>query len=625
MSSNSIHFAAIRFGNNVLFDTNLSTLSTPTVVFNNTIGVNTSTSAPSYIFSVDGNTKVIGTITASNLTYGSSNLNNITVNQLNLQQNGNAPFIRAPSLSFTHQGYIATNENTAYKHLNVHGTIVASNLEFLGPAYIQNSNIYSRPAHNTFFISPTAPPSDTSNFQLQIQGLNSNFATPPQVFYNGFHLSYSNQASNDYQFTTHYSPSLDQTILTVTLNVPAKPADLIDIYVSPNYSTNDDPAMLFQTIKLGPWNSNQFLYTYQSVGIATSLPQTNPLYALTSPQTYAENLIADSLTATDILPENITTSNITNLTLTTALSLILTPSTSNITLTGNLTLPSLSFSNVEMPTAPYHLPYLSNILVAPYTTSPFPSFSNNYITSRVAISTSLPLTALNQPSLTISGSLSTTHLTLYTANDIPYLIPSNWNTSPSLPQSIFTLSNVAINTLPLTIQQTTSPSLHIEGSVTLSNLQTPISTLTTSAAVSSPSLIGMVSYFAGNQPQPGWLECNGAYVSSNQYPALYTYLQTSYGSLSNEFFKLPDLRGEFIRSSSPSQLPATFQNAALQEHNHSWEFATQSILFNPTVTSNTFAILTGSTSNAIGTPQHAITSNETRPRNIALLPCILAV
>ena len=356
MSSNSIHFAAIRFGNNVLFDTNLSTLSTPTVVFNNTIGVNTSTSAPSYIFSVDGNTKVLGTITASNLTYGSSNLNNITVNQLNLQQNGNAPFLRAPSLSFTHQGYIATNENTAYKHLNVHGTIIADNLEFLGPAPIENSNIYSKTTQQSFYISPTSPPSDTSNFQLQIPGLNSNFSTPPQVFYNGFHLSYSNQASNDYRFTSTYSPAQDQTILTVTLNVPAKPADLIDIYVSPNYSTNDDPALLFQFIKFGPWDSNEFLYTYQSVGIATSLPQTNPLYALTSPQTYASNLVADTLTATDILPEHITTSNITNSTLTTALNLILTPSsTSNVTLTGNLTLPSLSFSNVQMPTAPYNL------------------------------------------------------------------------------------------------------------------------------------------------------------------------------------------------------------------------------------------------------------------------------
>ena len=142
-----------------------------------------------------------------------------------------------------------------------------------------------------------------------------------------------------------------------------------------------------------------------------------------------------------------------------------------------------------------------------------------------------------------------------------------------------------------------------------------------SSSISSPSLIGMVSYFAGTTPQPGWLECNGAYVSSNQYPLLYTYLQTSYGAFSNEFFKLPDLRGEFIRSSSPSQLPATSQTAALQAHNHSWEFATQSILLNSTVTSNTFAILAGSISNAVGTPQHAITSNETRPHNIALLPC----
>ena len=44
----------------------------------------------------------------------------------------------------------------------------------------------------------------------------------------------------------------------------------------------------------------------------------------------------------------------------------------------------------------------------------------------------------------------------------------------------------------------------------------------------------------------GWLECNGAAVSTTTYAALYAYIGTAYGSGAGTF-NLPDYRGKFLR------------------------------------------------------------------------------
>jgi hypothetical protein len=58
---------------------------------------------------------------------------------------------------------------------------------------------------------------------------------------------------------------------------------------------------------------------------------------------------------------------------------------------------------------------------------------------------------------------------------------------------------------------------------------------------------GTIISFAGPNPPSGWLLCDGATVTKNDYPYLYTAIGYTYGktSLTNQF-KLPDLRGRMM-------------------------------------------------------------------------------
>ena len=63
---------------------------------------------------------------------------------------------------------------------------------------------------------------------------------------------------------------------------------------------------------------------------------------------------------------------------------------------------------------------------------------------------------------------------------------------------------------------------------------------------------GMIGPYAGQNVPKGWLLCNGAAVNSQDYPALYAAIGTSWGNGSddsdpNTDFNLPDLGGRFLR------------------------------------------------------------------------------
>lgn len=58
---------------------------------------------------------------------------------------------------------------------------------------------------------------------------------------------------------------------------------------------------------------------------------------------------------------------------------------------------------------------------------------------------------------------------------------------------------------------------------------------------------GIVGHFAMDTPPEGWLRCNGADVSRTTYAALFAAIGTRFGSANGSTFRLPDLRGEFIR------------------------------------------------------------------------------
>lgn len=61
------------------------------------------------------------------------------------------------------------------------------------------------------------------------------------------------------------------------------------------------------------------------------------------------------------------------------------------------------------------------------------------------------------------------------------------------------------------------------------------------------SKVGEIAFFARNTPPQGWLECNGANLNRSVYSTLFNVIGTTFGYYSSTTFKIPDLRGQFIR------------------------------------------------------------------------------
>ncbi|MDK2956535.1 MAG: hypothetical protein PWQ57_2031 [Desulfovibrionales bacterium] len=58
---------------------------------------------------------------------------------------------------------------------------------------------------------------------------------------------------------------------------------------------------------------------------------------------------------------------------------------------------------------------------------------------------------------------------------------------------------------------------------------------------------GAVLAYGASLPPDGWLECDGSALSRTTYADLYAVIGTTFGYTSSSTFKLPDLRGEFLR------------------------------------------------------------------------------
>lgn len=137
---------------------------------------------------------------------------------------------------------------------------------------------------------------------------------------------------------------------------------------------------------------------------------------------------------------------------------------------------------------------------------------------------------------------------------------------------------------------------------------------------------GAVMHFAMNAPPTGWLECNGSAVSRTTYSSLFSAIGTTFGTGDgSSTFNLPDLRGEFIRGWDDGRgidAGRTFGSAqadGIKSHLHSvtniqWVGSGGEIGVNAGGNQNVKELGTYSTASTGGA--------ETRPRNIALLPCI---
>ncbi len=142
----------------------------------------------------------------------------------------------------------------------------------------------------------------------------------------------------------------------------------------------------------------------------------------------------------------------------------------------------------------------------------------------------------------------------------------------------------------------------------------------------SPS--GQIAFFAGRNAPAGWLKANGAAVSRTAYAALFAAIGTTYGAGNGSTtFKLPDLRGEFVRGwddgrgIDTGRALGSAQADEFKAHRHK------------TYSSTEFAAADGeiwarqvSNSGQYHDGKAYYTSSdgggETRPRNIALLACI---
>ena len=193
---------------------------------------------------------------------------------------------------------------------------------------------------------------------------------------------------------------------------------------------------------------------------------------------------------------------------------------------------------------------------------------------------------------------------------------------------------------------------------------TVTNTTTTNNVDNTP--IGTVTWFATATAPTGYLECDGSSKSRSTYSDLFAVLGVAYGSVDSTHFTLPDLRGEFIRGwdhgkgVDVARVFGSKQLDELKKHKHKfctstaaemigsasidqlqgsefdyieWDYsgiATSSLTSRiaPGIAMVTKGVFTGMAADNLGpfiTVGNSNTGSETRPRNIALLPCIKAL
>lgn len=163
--------------------------------------------------------------------------------------------------------------------------------------------------------------------------------------------------------------------------------------------------------------------------------------------------------------------------------------------------------------------------------------------------------------------------------------------------------------------------------------------------------VSAVVHFPVTSPPPGWLRANGAEVSRTVYAKLFARIGTYFGSSSPSTFKLPEIRGEFIRSwddgrgvdlgrlmgswAASQNLHHDHEAEVLPggAHDHSMEYPRDLVKHQDGVDDD--AVLGDEIEEGIqymrtsmapdhvhGVTVNASGGNESRPRSIALLACI---
>lgn len=637
-------------------------------IFQDRIGIGTDVPDPNYNCTIEGNTLVRGSLTASFLDFETSNLGYLVLENsggqptIDIIQNTSQPYIRMFDTNnnqvtfFDANGNLGIGTTIAHQALTVNGTIAVNNIEFVdNPTDVRDFQL--RPIHQLYRLTE-----ERDTFTATVSGF---YTITPQyayIYWNGYKLAYLSTTNRDYTATSSYDQNTNETTFTITLLRTAQPLDVVDITIFPQ-TLDSTSGRYVQTVDRAYWDkTSNTLYTLDKrVGINTS----NPDYDLHVNGTlFTSNLIAGIFTTTEINIPNIDSESITTTHLTTQ-TLGIGTTSSNLdypfSVYGNFQLDSgiLELRSSNVPQIRF---YQNNTLVTQLTASSnafqinssspiefgnaftiqnsnvtyhngltigYPTSTQNtshlLIAANVGIGTTTPRSKLDiQGDLLVSG-------TIYRNNDV-YYTSSQWlNDSSNI---YFPTGNVGIGTTNPRTRLHVQGTTYIQGSLGIGTTlpQVPLDVrgnTRISGNLRSPTFVGMVSHCAGTTPPPGWLECNGAAVSRTTYADLFAYIGTTFGSGNNTTtFNLPDLRGEFIRgwdngrNVDLSRSFGSFQGHALENHNHQFNYTTAGgggtlntqTVFTTTPATNTAAIG--------GVQSSATTATETRPRNVALLPII---
>ena len=153
--------------------------------------------------------------------------------------------------------------------------------------------------------------------------------------------------------------------------------------------------------------------------------------------------------------------------------------------------------------------------------------------------------------------------------------------------------------------------------------------------------VGMIASFAMETPPAGWHICNGGEYSLASYPELYAVIGTTWGELTdgsgstgNTHFRVPDLRGEFLRGfddaagNDPDAADRTggdavgsSQSGMYSAHSHNIRGGNGGIPDWFGGSGAGYGMLTGGGTEYGGYVQHS-GGNETRPRNKYVQFCI---
>ena len=161
------------------------------------------------------------------------------------------------------------------------------------------------------------------------------------------------------------------------------------------------------------------------------------------------------------------------------------------------------------------------------------------------------------------------------------------------------------------------------------------------SSVTSDMFVGMIASFGMETPPDGWHICNGGEYSLASYPELYAVIGTTWGDLTDgsggagdTHFRVPDLRGEFLRgfddaagndpdsaSRTGGNVVGSSQSDMYSSHGHNIRGGNGGIPDWFGGSGADYGLLTGGGSTFDGYIQHS-GGNETRPRNKYVQFCI---